>query len=226
MIKVRHPSTLGHLKEDWIESYRSFSNNSYYDPGYIHYSDLEVINDDRVQPGNLVPIHQHCDMEILGYIVDGGCYHNDNLHNTGIVPAGCVQRMSSGTGIWHTEGNIGDTPIRYLQIWLRPNRHNFPPAWDAVEFTVADKLNRFTKIASQSGPITIHSDASVYAGVFTAGYTHKLAPDRRHYLYVVSGTATVANHAVGELWGMTIEGETELVISNPINCEILLFDLR
>jgi len=226
MITYRHPDTLGHLKEDWIETYRSFSNNSYYDPNYIHYSDLEVINDDRVQPRNCVPIHQHCDMEILGYIIDGPCYHNDNLHNYGEVPSGCVQRMSSGTGIWHTEGNLSDKPIRYLQIWLRPNKHNFAPQYDVMQFTREDKLDTFCPIASNQGPIVIHSDAKVFAGIFTRDCTFQLDNSRRYYVYVISGSVTINGITASELGGFTIEDESVLEITNPNDSEILLFNLR
>lgn len=225
-ITYRDPKTLGHLKEDWIETYRTFSNNSYYDPNYIHFSDLEVINDDRVQPQNLVPIHQHCDMEILGYIIDGPCYHNDNLHNYGEVPSGCVQRMSSGTGIWHTEGNLSDHPIRYLQIWLRPNKHNFAPNYDVMYFDKSDKLNRFCPIASNKGPIVIQSDAKVYAGIFTEDFTKELDTNRKYYVYVVSGTVTINGIDTIATGGFSFEQENILEISNANNTEILLFNLR
>jgi redox-sensitive bicupin YhaK (pirin superfamily) len=226
MITYRNPNTLGHLKEDWIETYRTFSNNSYYDPNYIHYSDLEVINDDRVQPRNCVPIHQHCDMEILGYIIDGPCYHNDNLHNYGEVPSGCVQRMSSGSGIWHTEGNLSEKPIRYLQIWLRPNKHNFPAQYDVMQFTREDKLDKFCPIASDTGPIHINSDAKVFAGIFTKNHTLYLNTNRRYYMYIISGTATINGIVSYELGGFAIENESNLEITDPDNSEILLFDLR
>jgi redox-sensitive bicupin YhaK (pirin superfamily) len=226
MIKYRHPDTLGHLKEDWIETFRTFSNNSYYDSNYIHYSDLEVINDDRVQPRNCVPIHQHCDMEILGYIIDGPCYHNDNLHNYGEVPSGCVQRMSSGTGIWHTEGNLSDKPIRYLQIWLRPNKHNFPPQYDVMQFTREDKLNKFCPIASNTGPIHINSNAKVYAGIFTEDFKHKLDNSRRYYVYVINGTVKINGYDCIETSGLSFEDEDLLTIEQANDSEILLFDLR
>lgn len=225
-ITYRDPKTLGHLKEDWIETYRTFSNNSYYDPNYIHFSDLEVINDDRVQPRNCVPIHQHCDMEILGYIIDGPCYHNDNLHNYGEVPSGCVQRMSSGSGIWHTEGNLSDNPIRYLQIWLRPNKQNFPPNYDVMQFTREDKLNKFCPIASSTGPIIIQSDAKVFAGIFTENHIVHLNINRRYYVYVISGTVTINGIDTVETGGFSFEQEKTLEISNANNTELLLFDLR
>lgn len=226
MIKFRHPDTLGHIKNDWIETYRSFSNNSYYDPDYIHFSDLEVINDDTVQPRNCVPIHQHCDMEILGYIIDGPCYHNDNLHNYGELDSGVVQRMSSGTGIWHTEGNLSDHPIRYLQIWMRPNKHNFAPEWTAMEFTREDKLDKFCPVASNKGPIVINSDVKVFAGVFTKDFTMNLNPSRRYYTYIISGEATINDIHSPKMGGFSFENENMLKITNPSESEILLFDMR
>ena len=226
MIAHRHPNTRGHLKADWIESYRTFSNNSYYDPNYINFSDLEVINDDRVQPGNCVPIHQHCDMEILGYVVEGPCYHNDNLQNVLHVPSGAVQRMSSGTGIWHVEGNLSDHPIHYLQIWLRPNKHNFNPSYEAYEFTREEKLNNFCPIASNTGPIVIQSDAKVSAGIFTEDYSQSLDNSRRYYLYVVTGSATVNDIRASTGSGFSFENEKDLRITDANNTEMILFNLR
>lgn len=226
MITYRHPDTLGHLKEDWIETYRSFSNNSYYDPKYIHFSDLEVLNDDRVQPRNFVPVHQHCDMEILGYVIDGPCYHNDNLHNVGEVPSSCVQRMSSGTGIWHTEGNLSDNAIRYLQIWLRPNKHNFAPSYDVMEFSRQEKLNRLCPIASDRGPIVIQSNAKVYAGIFTEDRVFDLNKDRSYYVYVISNSVTINGIRSDMLGGYSMIDEPTLNITDPRDCEILVFDLR
>ena len=226
MIKFRHPNSRGHIKADWIETYRTFSNNSYYDPNYVHYSDLEVINDDTVQPGHCVPVHQHCDMEILGYVIQGPCYHNDNLRNVLYVQSNCVQGMTSGTGIWHTEGNLSDHPIRYLQIWLRPNRHNTPPDYDWHEFTVEEKLNNFCPIASDKGPIIIQSDAKVSAGVFTKDYRYVLNTTRRYYVYVVTGSATINGIVADQGAGFSFEEESEIVITNPNNSEILLFNLR
>lgn len=227
MITFRPPNTRGHLKADWIESFRTFSNNSYYDPNYINYSDLEVINDDFVQPGHCVPIHQHCDMEIIGYVIEGPCYHNDNLHNVLHVPSGGVQRMSSGTGIWHLEGNLSDHPIHYLQIWMRPNKHNFAPDYTCWEFSREEKINNFCPIASDKGPIVIQSDVKLSAGIFTENHTEKLNPKRKYYVYVITGSATINGTFADTGSGFSFEDESALVITDPIDSpEILLFNLR
>lgn len=226
MISHRPANTRKYMNAGWIETYRSFSNNSYWDPKYINYSLLEVINDDRVQPHNFVPIHQHMDMEILGYVIDGPCYHNDNLRNMLQVPTGAVQHMTSGSGIWHLEGNNSDKPIRYLQIWLRPNKMGISPKYNVYQFDPEDKQDKFAAIASQKdSPVIIQSDAIVTAGVFTRYHTENLDPQRRYYLYIISGTATINGSESVEGDAYMFEQEKYLEISNPDNSEMILFNL-
>lgn len=225
MITRRPANTRKHMNPGWIETYRTFSNNSYWDPNYINFSILEVINDDRVQPRNCVPIHQHMDMEILGYIVEGSCYHNDSLRNILDVPAGSVQRMTTGTGIWHTEGNMQDVPNHYLQIWLRPNKMGIQPNYTVKHFDRNTKLNNFCHIASQHGPIVIQSDAIVKAGIFTQEHLEYIDSKKRYYLYIVTGTATI-NGVVSDTGdGYSFENESLIEIDDPSDSEIILFIL-
>lgn len=226
MIKHRPANTRKHMGDTWIETHRSFSNNSYWDPDYINYSLLEVINDDRVGPHSFVPIHQHMDMEILGYIVEGDCYHNDNLRNIIEVPAGGVQHMTAGSGIWHIEGNNTDKPNRYLQIWLRPNKMGIPPVYDGYIFEREDKLNNFCLVARQhDAPIIIQSDAVVRAGIFTQDHVQSIDPLIKHYLYVVKGTANVNGYDVIEGDAIMYEDEFNVNVTNANECEMILFDL-
>lgn len=226
MIKHRPHTTRKHMGDVWIETHRSFSNNSYWDPNYINYSLLEVINDDRVQPHSFVPIHQHMDMEILGYIVEGECYHNDNLRNITDVPAGAVQHMTAGTGIWHIEGNNTDKPNRYLQIWLRPNKMGIQPKYDGYIFDREDKLNKFCLIARQyDAPIIIQSDAVVSAGIFTEDRRFEINPNIKHYMYVVKGTAKINDYECVEGDALMYENEKVVTIDNPSECEVILFSL-
>jgi redox-sensitive bicupin YhaK (pirin superfamily) len=214
------------MGDTWIETYRSFSNNSYWNTDYINYSLLEVINDDRVAPHSFVPIHQHMDMEILGYIVEGDCYHNDNLHNICEVPAGGVQHMSAGTGIWHIEGNNTNKPNRYLQIWLRPNQMNIKPEYNGYIFDREDKLNNFCLIAREyDAPIIIQSDAVVSAGIFTEDHTHNINPNIKHYIYIVKGTATVNGYPCVEGDALMYENEGQISITHATECEMILFNL-
>lgn len=223
MLTLRPAATRGNLRAPFINSYRTFSFPDYYDPRYMNYSDLETINDDRVQYAWQVPWHEHKNMEIFGYVVEGSSHHVDSLGNDVEVPAGAVQRMSSGTGISHTEGNTADTPNRYLQLWIRPGELDTEPRHDWHQFTREDKLNKFCDITEH---LPIKQDARFLAGIFTKNYLRIIDTSRHYYLYVVSGTATVNNTPVQEGDGISFENESEIEIFNPKEAEIILFDLK
>ena len=223
MITHRPADTRGHRRESWIETYRTFSNNSYLDFRYMNFSDLQVINDDRVQPNNHVPRHLHQNMEIFGYVIQGQCRHVDNLGNDFDLAAGSVQRMSNGTGIWHTEGNACDQPNRYIQIWIDTAVKDTEPNYSNYTFTQQDRDNRFFDVTSV---LPIHQDAKFYTGIFDKDYQFELESKRRYYLYVVSGTATINGLDSIEGDGYAFEQETWLTITPATKTEIILFDLR
>ena len=223
MIIHRPANTRGNPRAPFINSYRTFSFPSYFDPRYIHYSDLQTINDDRVQYAWQVPWHEHKNMEIYGYVVEGSSHHVDSLGNDVEVPAGAVQRMSSGSGISHTEGNTANTPNRYLQLWIRPNLLNTEPTHDWHQFTRLDKLNTFCNITEK---LPIKQDAKLLAGIFTTDFTYNLDTLRKYYLYVVSGTVTVNDKELIEGDGLSYDNESIITITNPNESEIILFDLR
>jgi redox-sensitive bicupin YhaK (pirin superfamily) len=222
MIVLRPAATRGNPTAPFINSYRTFSFPAYYDPRYMNYSDLQTINDDRVQYAWQVPWHEHKNMEIFGYVVEGSSHHVDSLGNDVEVPAGAVQRMSAGTGISHTEGNTSKVPNRYLQIWIRPNITDTEPQHDWHQFTREDKLNQFCNITEK---LPIKQDARLLAGIFTKNYLRIIDNTRHYYLYVISGTATINNIPVIEGDGVSFENESKIEILNPAESEIILFDL-
>ena len=222
MITLRPANTRGNPRADFINSYRTFSFPAYYDPRYMNYSHLETINDDRVQYAWQVPWHEHKNMEIFGYVVEGSSHHVDSLGNDVEVPAGSVQRMSCGSGISHTEGNTADTPNRYLQLWIQPNVQDTEPRHDWHQFTREDKLNKFCDITEH---LPIKQDARLLAGIFTKNHLQVIDASRHYYLYVVSGTATVNNQPISEGDGLSFENELEIEIFSPEETEIILFDL-
>jgi redox-sensitive bicupin YhaK (pirin superfamily) len=223
MIVKRPADSRGNPRADFIDSRRTFSFPSYYDSRYMNYSDLQTINDDRVQYAWQVPWHEHRNMEIFGYVVEGSSHHVDSLGNDVEVPAGAVQRMSSGSGISHTEGNTANTPNRYLQLWIRPNLLDTEPKHDWYQFTRDDKLNKFCNITEK---LPIKQDARFLAGIFTNNYTFDIDISRHYYLYVVKGTAQINGQSVTEGDGMSFEQELEISITDPKEAEIILFDLR
>jgi len=223
MIVHRPASTRGHIVAPFIDTRRTFSFPSYYDSRYMNFSDLQTINDDRVQYAWQVPWHEHKNMEIFGYVVEGSSHHVDSLGNDVEVPAGAVQRMTSGRGISHTEGNTADTPNRYLQLWIRPNEFDTEPRHDWHQFTREDKLNRFCNITEK---LPIKQDARLLAGIFTSNYIYNLDTLRKYYLYVVTGSLTINGIDLIEGDGLSFINESDITISNTNESEIILFDLR
>lgn len=223
MIILRDNKTRGNPRASWINSYRTFSFPSYYDSRYMSFSDLQTINDDRVQPGGHVPIHEHKNMEIFGYVVEGSCRHTDNHGKSIDVPAGSVQRMSCGSGIKHTEGNASDKPNRYLQLWIRPNVLDTNPIHEWYQFTREDKLNKFCDITEK---LPIKQDAKLLAGIFTEDFTFEINISRKYYLYVVSGSVSINGLELVEGDGLSYIEETSIDILSKEESEIILFDLR
>jgi len=223
MIIKRPANSRGHIVRSFIDTYRTFSFPSYYDARYMNFGDLQTINDDRVQHAWQVPWHEHKNMEIFGYVVEGSSHHVDSLGNTVEVPAGAVQRMSAGKSIWHTEGNTNNTPNRYLQLWIRPNEQDTIPTHDWHQFTREDKLNNFCNITEK---LPIKQDARLLAGIFTENYSYMIDSHRKYYLYVVTGTARVNDLDFIEGDGLSFIGESTITITNPNESEIILFDLK
>ena len=223
MIIHRPAISRGNPRAVFVNSYRTFSFPSYYDSRYMNYSDLQTINDDRVQYKWQVPWHEHKNMEIFGYVIEGSSHHIDSLGNDVEVPAGAVQRMSAGRGISHTEGNSINIPNRYLQLWVKPNTFDTEPRHDWHQFTRENKLNNFCNITEK---LPIKQDARLLAGIFTEDFTYVLDSSRKYYLYVVTGTAKINELDVIEGDGLSFAEETIITISNPAESEIILSDLK
>jgi redox-sensitive bicupin YhaK (pirin superfamily) len=223
MIIHRPYNTRGNIRANWINSYRTFSFPGYYDPDYMNFSDLQTINDDRVQPGGHVPIHEHKNMEIFGYVVEGTCRHTDSHRKVLDIPAGAVQRMSTGSGIKHTEGNSSDKPNRYLQLWIRPNELNTDSYHDWYQFTREDKLNKFCDVTEK---LPIKQDARLLAGIFTEDFKFEIKKTRKYYLYIVKGSVTINELDLIEGDGLSYIEEELIDISPKEESEIIVFDLR
>ena len=222
MITLRPANSRGNPRADFINSYRTFSFPSYFDRRYMNFSDLQTINDDRVQYAWQVPWHEHQNMEIFGYVVHGHCRHTDSFGNSIDIPAGAVQRMSTGTGIRHTEGNAGTEQCRYLQLWIHTNQQDVDPRWNWHQFTREDKLNKYCDVTEK---LPIYADAKLLAGIFTQEVVFELDSNRCYYLYVVNGAGTINNQDYVEGDGFSFEAENELTIVPGTESEIILFNL-
>lgn len=232
MIQVRKSSDRGHANHGWLDTYHTFSFADYYDPDYMGFSSLRVINDDRIEPGVGFPTHPHRDMEIVTYMLQGALAHKDSMGNGSVIRTGEVQRMSAGTGITHSESNASDSEaVHLLQIWIMPDRKGHTPSYEQIAVAGADKAGRLCLVASadgRQGSVTIHQDASIYASIVRQGdvIKHALAPGRCAYLQVALGNVEVNGQALAEGDGAAITGENEICLTSPDRGEVLLFDLH
>ena len=232
MIIERPSSARGHGRADWLDSRHTFSFASYYDPAWMGFGPLRVINEDRVAPGAGFSPHRHANMEILSYVLEGALAHRDDNGGGGVIRAGELQWMGAGHGIEHSEYNASDAaPVHFLQIWIQPDRLNAKPAYAQRAAVGEDARARWLLLASPDGAdgsIAIRQDARLYVARLDAGtgLERALDPQRRYWLQVTRGSVQVAGRTlgVGDAIGLAEEGGA-LALAAQTDCEALLFDL-
>lgn len=231
MVTIRKSAERGHANHGWLDSYHTFSFANYYDPAYMGFRHLRVINEDRVEAGQGFGTHPHRDMEIITYIIEGALEHKDSMGNREVIRAGEVQVMSAGTGITHSEYNPSSTePVHLLQIWILPDQAGIKPRYDQKMYSEDEKRDRLRLIASPEGredSVVIHQNVNLYASLLQQGQKieYSLSPDRHGWLQVVKGAITLNGQALTTGDGAAISHETQLAIAAEENSEFLLFDL-
>jgi redox-sensitive bicupin YhaK (pirin superfamily) len=231
MLTVRKADDRGHADHGWLDSRHTFSFAEYHDPAHMGFRSLRVINEDRVAPGQGFGRHSHRDMEILSYVLDGGLEHQDSMGTGAVIQPGDVQRMSAGSGVTHSEYNASKRdPVHFLQIWLMPNQRGIKPSYEQKTFTQADKVGKLRRVASpdgQDGSVTIHADATVYAGLFDRdqGTELSLAPGRHAWVHVVRGRAQVNGTTLSAGDAVALSDERTVRIQGIDASELLVFDL-
>ena len=173
MITIRRSNERGHFDHGWLNTYHTFSFDQYYDPRYMGFRSLRVINEDYVAAGRGFPTHGHRDMEIITYILEGALKHEDSMGNGSVIRPGDVQRMTAGTGVRHSEQNASETDrVHLLQIWILPNQRDLSPGYEQKHFTTDERRGELRLVASadgRNGSVTINQDASVYASILDQG---------------------------------------------------------
>ena len=231
MNSIRRAEDRGYADHGWLKSFHSFSFADYFDPQYVEFGPLRVINEDRVQPGMGFGTHGHRDMEIISYVLGGELAHQDSIGNGSTIRPGDVQRMSAGSGIRHSEFNPSDrNPVHFLQIWIQPNVLGGKPGYEEKHFADSEKRGRLRLIASADGAegsVRIQQDARVYAGLFDGEEQAalRLAPGRRAYVHVARGEALVNGQRLQAGDALKVSDEAQLRIAEGRAAEILLFDL-
>ncbi len=232
MLTLRKASERGAANHGWLKSFHTFSFANYWNPKEQGFSDLLVINDDRVAAGKGFGQHPHRDMEIFSYVLEGALEHKDTLGTGSVIRPGDVQLMSAGSGVAHSEFNHSQSRgVHFLQIWIVPNEVGAEPRYQQEHFSEAQKRGRLQLIISPDGAegsLNVRQDARVYAGLFNddESATLDLAADRHAYIHVARGSVEINGQRFEEGDGARVRDERQIRLSQGEDAEVLVFDLR
>jgi quercetin 2,3-dioxygenase len=231
MINIRHSEERGGGNHGWLKTHHTFSFDQFYDPRWMGFRSLRVINEDWVAGGQGFPAHPHRDMEIITYILEGEIEHKDSLGTSSIIRPGDGQRMSAGRGIRHSEMNPSPTDAAHLlQIWITPDKSGHEPSYEQKTFPEEEKRGKLRLIASpdgKDGSVTIHQDARLYVSLLSPGQEvkHELGRGRHAWIQIAKGTVELNGQKLVQGDGAAISEEKALSIKGAEDAEVLLFDL-
>lgn len=231
MIKIRKANERGHAEHGWLDSYHTFSFADYYDPQWMGFRALRVINDDLVMPGMGFGTHPHRDMEIITYVLSGALEHKDSMGNGRIIRPGEVQYMAAGTGIQHSEFNPSkDEAVHLLQIWIVPDRTMHKPhyAEKSLANAAPGRLHLVTSRTGREGSLAINQDADLYIAKLQPGNAveHKLKPGRHAWVHVAEGEVTLNGETLHAGDAASLSDEAAIILSGTKAAQVLLFDLN
>ena len=232
MLTLRKSQDRGYADHGWLKSFHSFSFAGYHDPAHMGWGNLRVINEDRIAPGKGFGTHGHRDMEIISYVMSGELAHKDNMGNGRSIPPGDVQRMSAGTGVLHSEFNHAPNDVtHFLQIWIEPNVTGIPSSYEQKSFPDAEKRGTLRLVASpdgSQGSVTLHADASLYAGLLDGPETATLPlrPERKAYVQLIRGELVANGQRLSAGDALLLDGESAVVLGQGRDAEVLVFDLH
>jgi redox-sensitive bicupin YhaK (pirin superfamily) len=230
-LTIRTDDQINDVDGEWFRARWHYSFDSYYDPAYMGFGTMRVFNDDRLIPGAIWPMHPHRDIEGLTYVVEGSFRHADDVGGApGPLPAGSVQRMTLGSGAWHSEQNASATEgMRFIQIWIMPAQEGLAPGVEQKVFTTRDRTDTLLKVISGDGgdAVLVHQDAHVFVSRLTtaASVTHALPAERGAYLYVISGDVSVNGERMQTGAAAQIVEEPKIRIDAAADSELILVDV-
>jgi redox-sensitive bicupin YhaK (pirin superfamily) len=232
MIKIRRSKERGHANYGWLDTNYTFSFSNYYDPRFMGFRSLRVINEDFIAPNQGFPTHGHRDMEILTYVIRGELSHKDSMGNGTTILPNEVQRMSAGTGVLHSEYSSPTDETHLLQIWILPEEEDLTPGYEQTFFAPEEKKGKLKLVASRAGTdgsVTIHQDVNLYSSILSNDETveHELAENRHAWVQIVKGEVELNGEILNTGDGAAVSDETLLKIRSLADeTEFLLFDLN
>jgi redox-sensitive bicupin YhaK (pirin superfamily) len=232
MINVRRADERGHSDIGWLQSHHTFSFADYYDPLWMGFRSLRVINDDRVLHNRGFDTHPHRDMEIVTFVLSGQLQHRDSMGNGRIIRTDEVQYMSAGSGVQHSEFNPSqDEPVHFLQIWILPERRGGEPRYAdrsfAVQPTGASRLHLVASRDGRGSSFEIRQDAEIWLAKLDTGVrsAHNVAAGRHAWIHVADGTATLNGVPLHSGDGAAVSGENAIELAATAPSRILIFDM-
>jgi hypothetical protein len=231
MITIRKEKDRGKADHGWLKANHSFSFADYYDPQWVQFRNLRVLNEDNIAPKTGFPRHPHNDMEIITYVLEGSLQHEDSMGNRAIIQPGEIQVMHAGTGIFHSEKNPADEELHLLQIWIMPDKAGHEPGYEQGVKLNESHQNKLTIAASFDGrdnSPTIHADASLFVGRYDSGMETEfvLEKDRHAWVQVTRGKINLNGYELSPGDGAAVSEVEKLKMEAIDSSEFLLFDLR
>jgi redox-sensitive bicupin YhaK (pirin superfamily) len=228
MIYLRKAQDRGHANHGWLDSWHTFSFADYYDPDFMGFSALRVINEDVIDAGQGFGTHPHKDMEILTYVLSGTVEHQDSMGNKEQINAGEFQIMSAGTGVRHSEYNANsDRPLHLYQIWIIPDQVGLEPRYEQRMFDAPQGRQLVLSPDAREGSLKVFQDMTLsrWALKKDEQSVYPIQAERRVWIQVVHGNVSINGHKAGNSDAFAIWDETALSIHADEDSEILLFDL-
>lgn len=224
--------TRGNANHGWLQSRHTFSFANYYNPERMHFGVLRVLNDDTVAAGMGFGTHPHDNMEIISIPLEGDLEHKDSMGNVTVIQNGDIQVMSAGTGIKHSEYNKNrSAQVKFLQIWIFPNKKNVTPRYDQITLNIADRKNKLQQILSPSPDdegVWIHQNAWFHLADFDKGvateYNFKLKGNGL-YIFNLKGDLKVNEQIMSTRDGLGIWDTDKVTISAESDAEFLLMEV-
>jgi redox-sensitive bicupin YhaK (pirin superfamily) len=231
MIDVIRSNSRGAADHGWLKSKHTFSFADYHNPSMMGFAKLRVVNEDWIEPGKGFGKHPHRDMEIVTYMIDGALEHKDSMGNGSVIRPGELQRMTAGTGVFHSEFNHSEEEQAHLlQIWILPEKNGLDPSYEQKLFPREEKLNRWRLVGSRDGrdgSLTIHQDVSLWSAVLdeNAEIDYAFDGNRRGFLQVVHGAVSIEGAQLSAGDAVATQGQPVLSLRAIEESELLLFDM-
>lgn len=229
---IHRAATRGHANHGWLNSHHTFSFANYHNPERMNFGVLRVLNDDTVSAGMGFGNHPHDNMEIISIPLEGDLEHKDSMGNVTVIKEGDVQVMSAGTGVTHSEYNKNkDKEVKFLQIWVFPNKKNVTPRYDQISLRDIAKENAFYQVLSpnkEDEGVWIQQDAWFHIGKFTKGYSDAYTIKKEGngvYAFILEGEVTVNGETLSKRDGIGIWETDSFEVNATEDARVLLMEV-